>query len=737
MNRTSFALPLSALLLAAAARSQAAVDPAAAMRSHGVVTTDGVVRGVGHDYSARFDASGVEFTPALGTAAERPFPVRFTMESVRRGANDVFVCTADRAPVVDGARVRYEHGSDLMEVYDVRSDGIEQSFVFATKPAGTGDLVVRGRIATELPLAAASDDGVRYELPGTGGVTFGAVTGVDANGATVRGSIRAATDGSYVEWVLPASFVDGARYPLVLDPLIGSAFHVGNLTGADEAPAVAFDATANRFLVAWKVALSATTAQLRGQFVSTSGGLLSGSFLIAPSVHRSAPLRLVNVNATDRFLVCWVEASAPTPGATQWDLMARSVRAADGAMSAPVLLASDSVPSSWPGSTFEFDVGGDSRAGFLGTSQKVLVVWREMWIATQSDLHAMFVNVPSTGDPSVSGGSQLVYSGKVVDVSVSSHGGLLGHWAVAWTTWTTLASVANHLQVQVLNDFGPCSTSAFVASIPPLGGVESATCATSDGTNFAVAWSDGYDVSVRPFTYTGTCPGTLTLGTTVDPVSLAYWEDQPRIDSAGDKFVLAFRHRSSSTANGQIFVKGLDPATCAACGVEWALETSTAAQEAPAVATQRSGSLNGNDEALVVWSDGTIRGRRFEARSNHVVTGMGGACSASGFNDFATYNGEAVLGATDFELVLFNPVSLPLVMILGFSAIAAPCGSCTIMPSLDILFPATNPLPLTIPCDPLLVGVDIYTQWLLLKPSDCPILPDFSFSNALRFTIGE
>jgi hypothetical protein len=103
----------------------------------------------------------------------------------------------------------------------------------------------------------------------------------------------------------------------------------------------------------------------------------------------------------------------------------------------------------------------------------------------------------------------------------------------------------------------------------------------------------------------------------------------------------------------------------------------------------------------------------------------------------ATYNGDAVLGSTDFELVLFNPVSLPLVMVIGFSAISAPCGSCAIVPSLDILLPASNPLPLSIPCDPMLVGADLYTQWVLLKPSDCPILPDLALSNALRFTIGD
>ena len=34
----------------------------------------------------------------------------------------------------------------------------------------------------------------------------------------------------FVEWILPASFVDHAAYPLVLDPLIGSAFSIASTT---------------------------------------------------------------------------------------------------------------------------------------------------------------------------------------------------------------------------------------------------------------------------------------------------------------------------------------------------------------------------------------------------------------------------------------------------------------------------------------------------------------------------
>ncbi len=100
---------------------------------------------------------------------------------------------------------------------------------------------------------------------------------------------------------------------------------------------------------------------------------------------------------------------------------------------------------------------------------------------------------------------------------------------------------------------------------------------------------------------------------------------------------------------------------------------------------------------------------------------------------------EIVVGGDSFDPVLqVAPTGIVVVRCGGSgSNNVAPCGSCTIVPSPDILFPAANPFTLAIPCDPLLVGQNLFTQWLLLKPSTCPILPDLAFTNALRFTIGE
>ncbi|MEO6597365.1 MAG: hypothetical protein ABIP94_21695 [Planctomycetota bacterium] len=59
------------------------------------------------------------------------------------------------------------------------------------------------------------------------------------------------------------------------------------------------------------------------------------------------------------------------------------------------------------------------------------------------------------------------------------------------------------------------------------------------------------------------------------------------------------------------------------------------------------------------------------------------------------------------------------------------------MPALDLVLPGMSPTPVPIPCQPSLIGAELYTQWLLLKPSDCPLLPIFAYSNTRKFTIAE
>ncbi len=143
----------------------------------GVREEHGIVRAMGPDFGASFTAGGIEFTPVLGARADQPAALRYTWTDVRRGGVVVAGRAGEVAPVIAGNRVSYRRNDNLREVYAVRQEGVEQSFVFATRPAGDGDLVVRGEIATALPLAFANDLGARFTLPSGVGVAAGSPFG--------------------------------------------------------------------------------------------------------------------------------------------------------------------------------------------------------------------------------------------------------------------------------------------------------------------------------------------------------------------------------------------------------------------------------------------------------------------------------------------------------------------------------------------------------------------------------
>ena len=269
----------------------------------GLNVTDGQLIGGGPDYEVRFDRGGITYLPALGAKAAKLYPLRFEVTGVGRRSGPSTPATRAE-PSAEGCVVRYSRAG-FEERYEVGPVGVEQSFSFATLPPGAGDLVVRGRIATELPLARAAADELRLEVDGLGGVRIGAVTGVDANGARTAGALRFA-DGE-IELSLPAEFVDHAALPLVVDPLVGTAFNVNTLPMDydDENPDVAYDQNNGVYLVVWQRRFSSTGVAIRGQLVTAAGGFSGNLISIRPSTSLATSPRVANIHLRHTFVVVW------------------------------------------------------------------------------------------------------------------------------------------------------------------------------------------------------------------------------------------------------------------------------------------------------------------------------------------------------------------------------------------------------------------------------------------------
>ena len=704
---------------------------AAASAGTGVHPRGDHVLATGPGYTARVDAAGFTFTPLLGQKAPQAMPLATRLCAVQRGDEVVFAPVGDAPlPAAQGQQVVCRHG-DLTEVYDVRHDGIEQRFVLARRPAGAGDLVVRLELTTERPCVATDPrTGLRFEVEGLGGVTIGGVSGVDANGHAVAGTIH--RDGAFVDYVLPARFVDEAAYPLVIDPLFASAFGVGNApTGVDEAPDVAYDADQLCWLVVWRVLVSATVAEVRAQRVQFNGALLGGQILVESAAMTDVPPRVVNLRASNRFLVVCKRQVVEVVFLID-QLAGYVVDPANGAVGAGEALVGGFAGS---GPT-AFALGGDSRLGSFGIGDDALLLFTLPDGAGSYAVHAWRAQVGASSVATVGSPILLDLQGLPPgSLAVTRHSGSSGNWLVAWGRGFFAAPPYASFVGCSIDGFGSVCTPVTVFAT---GSVDSATVATRDGASFAFAWRDANTqrVWVRPVTRNGTCgSATLQVGPAIEASATPGFGSQPSLDFATDRYVLAWRHTSLLTPT-HVRVKSLLPDTCVGCSSEHMVEPGGGTQNRPVVAAWWSGAVGQQDTALVVWEvGGAIRARRYEALGSGSATNLGGSCGAAGST--VGYTGLPVLGDGTFALTIASPNAPPLAAVVGLSNLSIPCGPCVLVPNTDIVMAGPGPHPIPIPCDTSWLGLQFWSQWLLLAPGGCAILPDFALSVAQRFTVGE
>ncbi|MEZ5989707.1 MAG: hypothetical protein R3F30_11380 [Planctomycetota bacterium] len=198
----------------------------------------------GPGFKASFH-DGFTFYPFVGSDAERHLPFAWTTVSVRRGDAELVVAGRVPTPVRADLRFEYRHGN-FVEAYDLGRDGIEQSFVLPTRPAGQGDLVVAGRLRTPLlaedrgwahaPIAFVDEAGVDV-------LGYGAAFAVDAAGDRVALDTRKA--GDRIELRVPEAWLETATFPVVVDPIINDTVHTGGFGLQQVLTSLAVASTAN------------------------------------------------------------------------------------------------------------------------------------------------------------------------------------------------------------------------------------------------------------------------------------------------------------------------------------------------------------------------------------------------------------------------------------------------------------------------------------------------------------
>lgn len=152
--------------------------------------------------------------PAPG---EEHTPVTWTTTRITKGDQSLRKSSPEAAATSEW---RYELRHDgVTEAYDVRDDGLEQTFVLE-RPVTGGDFVIQGRMATALASQPTATHGaIEFTRDGVGIVRFGAATVVDAGGRALP--IPTRYDGELVTLTVPAEWLETARFPVVVDPLLG------------------------------------------------------------------------------------------------------------------------------------------------------------------------------------------------------------------------------------------------------------------------------------------------------------------------------------------------------------------------------------------------------------------------------------------------------------------------------------------------------------------------------------
>src|SRR5690606_23139412 len=230
MTRKRFAataaVPLALLggaLLAQEPLAAARVDDALPHQRtpvHTAEADEGVPYGLwaaGARYKASFH-DGMTFVPYLGSEYPTTVEFRWRTTAVEVGGAVLEAASEPRRTHTD-YRVEYDLGS-VVEAYDVRADGLEQTFVLE-RPLGTGDLVVRGVVTSPLtaPDVPPAHQALEFrDAEGRAIVRYGAATAVDARGR--RQPMRTCCSNGEVTLHLDGAWLRDAAYPVVVDPII-------------------------------------------------------------------------------------------------------------------------------------------------------------------------------------------------------------------------------------------------------------------------------------------------------------------------------------------------------------------------------------------------------------------------------------------------------------------------------------------------------------------------------------
>lgn len=678
---------------------------------------------VGPDYKAALLAGGIDFVPALPAApSNRHLGLRLA-QITRGGALVHAAATGAAAPLprCDGQDVTYDRG-DVVEHVRVDRRGVELSYVFAARPAGDGDLVVECAVAGGLQPEALADGTLRFTDGRFGGVHIGHVTGIDARGERCRGGL-AVVDGR-LQLRLPDAFVDGAQFPLVLDPWLSTASLVPQNGGNDSFVTGTTGAGAFATFTTW--AWCRTFSQ-------------SDSDVYA--VNSNSPSTLLGIANTANL----VETAPVVATANLWQpIVWQEGPTANGPWTVKVrpFFVSQALPLQ-PVSTIAVVGERPSISGRRDGVSSALVSYVEPGVGIRVRVFTApsTIGAAQTVQPVSGGGSTVGTPRLSSSYTATSPAGLIFENAPA------IPGVGHTLSVRMINANGQ---SIGLANVVIASGMDFDPAIDGNGDHFLTAFTRAGQFQQVRLTWNGT---TLTAGsaTLFDSVP----GKRPAVAWCGDRYLAAWG-RTTATAGDDEIVLGVyrDDGTPLR-----PLETlPTVAQPNQQQPTIRSGfAADGNPlRAVVSWIEtpvgggsGTACTRTFVTMAGGTPVNLGGSCvgnSCTSLLPCGYTQGAFAPGNQTFQIRLqYQDQTAPLALLnlaVGGQAPIA-CGPCQLLVPLatQVLPNAPGELAYTwpLPFNYAALGFQLEFQWVMFgsNASPCPLLPNLVAYNRVLVPFAE
>ena len=253
------------------------------------------------NYRALFADGKFEYYPK---ASSKPGLV-YTLKSVQLGRERLDFKHAPEVTASDNT-VCFYYGNIISESYTALQNGIEQCWVINARPRSSGNIIIEGLLQSPYSTTSSSCGLSFNDKHGRASIFYSPVTVIDNNAKTCQ--VQPQIRGNRLIINIPKDFVDSAKFPILVDPLVGPETKVGPAYNA--APKmqenVEIAAGANGYFVVWQDTRGTNGMDIFGCRLSATGEVLDPGAIAISTASGDQTDPAVSWNG-QQYLVVWTD----------------------------------------------------------------------------------------------------------------------------------------------------------------------------------------------------------------------------------------------------------------------------------------------------------------------------------------------------------------------------------------------------------------------------------------------